>query len=97
SLQRWFNSAWRKADRFDVIEAEYKGRCDALLRRGMSVPIEDDVPPIEPTVRRTRGLSEHQLRQLRTYDNFWIEAGGLGYNLGPGVPGNQLDMTRYTR
>jgi hypothetical protein len=97
SLQRWFNRAWRTADRFDVIEAAYKARCDAMLRRGTAVPIEDDVPPPEPTARRTRGLTEQQLRQFRTYDNFWIEAGGLGSNLGPGIPGNQLDATRYTR
>ena len=97
SLRTWFNRAWRTADQFDVIEAAYKARCDALLRSGTAVPIEDDVPPAEPTPRLTRGLTEQQLRQLRTYDSLWIEAGGLGYNLGRGVPGNQLDMTRYTR
>ena len=96
-LQRWFNSAWRSADRYNDIAEEYKSRCDALLRREAAVPVEDDVAPLERTPRKARGLSQQQLRQLRTYDNFWIEAGGLGYNLGAGIPINQLDMTRYTR
>jgi hypothetical protein len=97
SLQGWFNNAWRAAANFQDIAETYKRRCDELVRTRTAVPIEDDITPAEPTPRRIRGLSEEQIRQLRTYDNFWIEAGALGANLGPGIPGNQLDMTRYTR
>jgi len=96
-LQAWFNSAWRAATRYEDIAEIYKRRCDEVVRTRTAVPIEDDVLPTEPTPRRDRGLSEAQIRKLRTYDNFWIEAGSLGANLGRGIPGNQLDMTRYTR
>lgn len=96
-LTSWFNDAWRTADELRAIEMDYKAHCDALLRSRNAIPVEDDITPPEPIPRKTRGLSDHQIRQLRTYENFWIEAGALGANLGRGVPGNQLDMTRYTR
>ena len=95
-LQNWFNSAWRDADSFASIQSAYQGRCGALAKQKRIVVTEDDVKPEEAVVSR-QGLSEIQLRQLRTYDNLWVEGGSLGSNLGPGKPGNQLDMTRYTR
>jgi hypothetical protein len=33
-----------------------------------------------------RALTEEQIRELRTFDNFWIDAGALGANLGAGKP-----------
>jgi hypothetical protein len=95
-IQKWFNGAWLTADSFASIRLAYQERCDALAKQKKSVLTEDDVKPEETPAGR-QGLSEIQLHQLRTYDNFWIEAGSLGANLGHGKPGNQLDMTRYTR
>jgi hypothetical protein len=62
------------------------------------VPTDDDSePPAARQHRRSAALTEEQIRQLRTFDNFWIEAGALGANLGRNVPGNQLDMKRFSR
>jgi hypothetical protein len=96
NLQKWFRAAWNDADSYDALHANYKARCDALVKDKKPVPTEDDAKPPEEAGAR-RGLSEIQMRQLRTYDHLWIEAGSLGANLGPGIPGNQLDMTRLTR
>jgi hypothetical protein len=99
-LLSWFDATWKEADSYDELKDAYVNRCKQLLqKRDMFVPTEDDLTPDEFTRVRVqrKPLSELQIRQLQTYDNFWIEAGALGGNLGPGKPGNQLDMTRYTR
>ncbi len=95
-LERWFNTAWNGADSLNSIKSLYQLRCDAQTKQKKFIATEDDVNPEDEITGRT-GLSEIQLRQLRTYGNLWVEAGALGSNLGAGRPGNQLDMRRYTR
>lgn len=97
TLTRWFQSAWNAADRYAAISRQYEDLCRRAARRQGLMPTEDDVTPPRPGNTARQGLSADQIRQLRTFDNFWIEAGALGANLGPGVPGNQLDMKRFTR
>lgn len=98
-LLAWFRQAWRNASPVNSsLRAQYEQRCKHLLKQGKAVPTEDDASPPEPSPRRRgKTLSEEQVRALRTFDNLWIEASALGANLGHGRPGNQLDMTRYTR
>lgn len=98
-LLKWFKDAWCHADIFSSsLSALYEKQCKNLLKQGRAVPTEDDAPPPDPGQGgRRKAVSREQIRALRTFDNFWIEAGVLGANLGRGIPGNQLDMVRYTR
>jgi hypothetical protein len=98
-LLRWFRTAWKEANPYSELKAVYVNRCKQLLKKtNKFFPTEDDLTPEQFKKRvQKKSLSELQIRQLRTFDNFWIQAGALGANLGPGKPGNQLDMTRYTR
>lgn len=95
-LKGWFRRAWAEADAYSSLQSDYERRCESLVREEKMVPTEDDAPP-RPDVSPGRGLSAFQIRQLRTFNNLWIQAGALGGNLGRGLPGNQLDMTRHTR
>lgn len=97
TLTDWFRSAWRTADDYEHLRQQYEGLCRRKAKQQALVPIEDDVPPPRPDEITGKGLSEYQIRQLRTLDHLWIEAGALGANLGRGIPGNQLDMKRFTR
>jgi len=92
-LLQWFDSAWTSATPYKEIKDTYEARCRKRIKRGIAVPTEDDAKP--PVAQG--GLSEEQIRQMRSYSNFWIEAGALGANLGKDQPGNQLDMKRFSR
>jgi hypothetical protein len=98
-IVEWFRDAWNNASLFDTsLRIRYEERCKELLKQGKATPTEDDaVPALPPARGRGKALSDDQIRALRTFDNLWIEAGALGANLGRGIPGNQLDMTRHTR
>jgi hypothetical protein len=97
-LLAWFEDSWGRASDFASLVDGYRQRCKRLLKDGRSTPTDDDGQPVSPTeARRRRTLTDSQIRALRTFDSLWIEAGALGANLGRGVPGNQLDMTRYMR
>lgn len=98
-LLSWFSAEWKKADPYSKLKDVYVKRCkQSLKNKDKFVPTEDDLTPEKFKKRAQKKLlSELQIRQLQTFDNFWIQAGGLGSNLGPDKPGSQLDMTRYTR
>src|SRR5262249_13620078 len=97
-LMSWFSDAWRQADTYSSLNQAYESICRNRIRTRQIVPTEDDNRPRDVIAARGRGpLTEGQIRQLRTFDNFWIDAGALGANLGRGIPGNQLDMKRFTR
>jgi hypothetical protein len=97
-LLKWFRTTWERADPYAAIRSAYESTCKTRARTRSLAPTDDDLqPPESPTSGQKRGLTEQQIRQLRIFDNFWIEAGALGANLGRGVPGNQLDMKRFTR
>lgn len=91
-LMNWFDSTWRSATPYADINAIYTKKAEKAIKDRQAVPTDDDVNPPDHRAR-----DESQLRKLCTYDNLWIDAGGLGNNLGKGKPGNQLDMRRYTR
>jgi len=93
-LREWFKTAWNNGSRLPAVLGGYEAICRTRIRKDKIVPTEDDVVISE---WRGRGLSEAQLRQARSFDNLWIEAGILGANLGAEHPGNQLDMKRGTR
>jgi hypothetical protein len=98
ALLRWFGAEWRKADPYHEIADRYEAACRDRVRSKTIVPTDDDAKPTVGVDRaRGRTLTEEQIHELRTFQNFWIDAGALGANLGSGVPGNQLDMKRYTR
>jgi len=98
-LLSWFYAEWEKANPYSKLKDVYIARCkQSLKNKDKFVPTEDDLTPEQFKKRvQKKPLSELQIRQLQTFDNFWIQAGALGGNLGPDKPGNQLDMTRYTR
>lgn len=97
-LLRWLEQEWRRADRYDALADDYESICRERIKKRNFVPTDDDNRPPEESGRSSRAaLTEQQIRQLRTFDRFWIDAGALGANLGRGRPGNQLDMKRFTR
>ena len=97
NLDQWFATAWNEAHGYADLQTRYEALCRQRVRQRLAVPTEDDNSPPEPAPNRKPPLTEEQIRQLRTFDTLWIEAGVLGGNLGRGRPGNQLDMKRFTR
>lgn len=98
SIVKWFAVAWKDAARLKDIYDGYARIVRATVRKRRAAPTEDDTrPPDLPRTSHRKSLTEEQIRQLRSFDNFWIDAGPLGANLGHGIPGNQLDMKRFTR
>lgn len=94
----WYRNAWDSADDVDAIAATYETICQKRVRVDKFAPTDDDMtPPAHEGVTEGRSLSGQQIREFRTFKNFWIDAGALGANFGRGIPGNQLDMKRFTR
>ena len=90
----WFEQIWSQSDPLADILTPYRNQYEAREHLQSPVPTEDDSTPL-PTTRR--GLSEKQLRQLRACRHLWIEAGKLHANRGPGMAGNQLMLSAFTR
>lgn len=97
TVTKWFESAWKVADAYGKLRRKYENLCRRRARENAHIPIDDDVPAPKPDGISRQQLSTTQIRQLRTLDHLWIDAGSLGANLGRGIPGNQLDMKRFTR
>lgn len=91
-LRSWFDDAWRRATPCSVLIDRYA----SLAKRNVNMVVATDLDEDSQTPIR-RGLSPLQIKELRAYDHFWIDAGALGANLGHGRPGNQLDMPRFCR
>ncbi len=96
-VTNWFRTAWKMADGYEKLRREYERLCHRRARENAHIPTDDDVPAPKPDGTARQQLSAAQIPQLRTLDHLWIEAGSLGANLGRGIPGNQLDMKRFTR
>jgi len=96
-MMEWYHKAWGSADDFGDIAASYEAICRERVRNDRIVAADDDTKPPDEAPADRRSLTEDQIRELRTFDNFWIDAGALGANLGAGIPGNQLDMKRFSR
>lgn len=97
TVTKWFRTAWKAADDYEKLRRDYERLCRRRARENAHIPTDDDVPPPKPDGTARQQLSVTQIRQLRTLDHLWIEAGALGANLRREIPGNQLDMKRFTR
>jgi hypothetical protein len=93
----WFERAWQSADPLGAVIDEYR-RLRVFRPRRVWVPPEEKSeanrlfsPPGGAEVAGDLGVLLRSARAL------WIETHELNHNLGPGRPGNQLDMTPGTR
>jgi hypothetical protein len=91
----WFEQVWRGATPLNRVLAAYRRQYERVPHLKAPTPTDEDVAPRSAGGRR--GLSPDQLRQLRACRYFWIEAGNLHENRGPGQPGNQLMLSRMMR
>ena len=91
----WFASVWDDAAPLtDAMLARYTSIFESIEKRKSPAPTEDDIasdPPIKGS------LKSIDLQKLRVCRHFWIEAGNITKNRGPGLPGNQLMMKRLSR
>jgi len=91
-LQVWFDGQWATADPYqDDLQSRYEAAYAVAPK--VPAPTDDDVAP----ATTPRGFTPTQLAGARRATKFWIEAGNLTPNLGPGVPGSQLMMRAMTR
>jgi hypothetical protein len=92
-LANWFDTSWLSSNPLRGLRAAYLTCYSDATEIAMNAPTDDDAF----AARSPRRLNEVHLRQLRAARFFWIQAGNLHLNRGPGVPGNQLMMTSLTR
>jgi HKD family nuclease len=99
-VQGWFNGLWSKGTPVNSVFNAYSSIYESVDHlRAPSATDDDlgDTDTLSTYAGRRGALSSVDLRQLRTCRRFWIEAGNLHLNRGPGAPGNQLMMSRMTR
>lgn len=94
SVRKWHRSLWTSATSYGSLEADYQ---DAYKRAFTSPPPTDDDCTDIDLVHSARSYGPQDLAKIRRASVFWIEAGNLTHNLGPGNPGNQLMMRGLTR
>jgi len=95
SAQNWYDGVWNAAVPFDTALADrYRNIYDDTANLRHPTPTDDDTIGEE---QRRGALTPEDLRKLRACSHFWIEAGNITRNLGPGRPGNQLMMKRLSR
>lgn len=94
-MRKWFSKAWGDSTLLTLpLLASYKEIFEHKDNLKAPTPTEDDVASNDTG----RGaLSSKDLQRLRVCGNFWIEAGNITPNFGPGLPGNQLMMKRLSR
>ena len=91
----WFATAWNDAAPLtDAMLGRYTDIFESVEKRKNPSPTEDDIASDHPT---TGSLKSADLQRLRVCRHFWIEAGNITKNRGPGLPGNQLMMKRLSR
>lgn len=91
----WFEQLWRTASPIGNVLQEYRRQYERSSQLIAPTPTDEDIAPL--SADRPRGLSAERLQQLRVCRFFWIEAGNLHANRGPGQPGNQLMLSRNMR
>jgi hypothetical protein len=98
-LASWFESLWAGGSKWAGLRQQYLDAYKTKTNLSLPTPTDDDSAETDDITLGTanRGFSAAQLRQLRAADTFWIEAGVLSKNRGPGNPGNQLMMRRFSR
>lgn len=95
ALRRWYSSVWKAATPLaPAVLEKYTKLFESVPNLSHPTITEDDLASGETT----RGaLSSKDLTKLRVCCNYWIEAGKITKNRGPGLPGNQLMMKRLSR
>lgn len=95
ALRDWFTTHWRNATTLNnALLKRYETIFESTPNLKHPVLTEDDVASSDAG----RGsLSSDALQKLRVCRHFWIEAGNITRNRGPGLPGNQLMMRRLSR
>ena len=91
----WFGELWEASSSLNEIVQGYATAYGAMENRREPVPLEEDEVPESAGGRQQ--LSGAQLRRLRVCTCFWVDAGRLHENRGPGRPGNQLMLKRNSR
>jgi HKD family nuclease len=91
----WVDSLWSKATPYSKIAQRYSEIC-AEAKQLASPAITDDDSSTSALVDQ-HSISADRLRKLRVAQRFWIEAGNLHANRGPGRAGNQLMLQRMSR
>lgn len=95
AMSRWFSATWRSAAPLGpVLLARYSQLFEHRENLKAPTPTDDDVAS---TGAGRGGLSTKDLQRLRVCRHFWINAGNITKNRGPGLPGNQLMMKRLSR
>jgi HKD family nuclease len=95
ALTQWFDDAWKNAEPLsDALLGSYRALYNSVDNLSNPIPTEDDVVTSDSS---RDALSSADLRKLRTCEHFWVEAGKITKNRGPGLPGNQLMMKRLSR
>lgn len=95
AMRTWFTATWGYATPLTApLLNSYRQLFGNKENLKAPVPTEDDVASTDTG----RGaLSTRELQKLRACEHFWIEAGNVTKNRGPGLPGNQLMMKRLSR
>lgn len=94
ATESWFDGLWRRATPYAGIRTQYKTRYGSALRT--PIPTSDDTTP--PSIGSGRMFKAEDLVKLRAASHFWIQTnGGVSKNRGPGLPGNQLMMSAFSR
>ena len=95
ALRRWYSGVWKEATPLNpAVLKRYTKLFESVPNLSHPSTTEDDLASGETT----RGaLSSKDLTKLRVCCNYWIEAGKITKNRGPGFPGNQLMMKRLSR
>ena len=95
SSREWFELLWDGAFQLSSpLLDDYSKIFGSVEARKKPSPTEDDIASDHPT----RGsLKTDDLKKLRVCRNYWIDAGNVTRNRGPGLPGNQLMMKRLSR
>jgi hypothetical protein len=88
---------WEQADPLDEVLEDYQGRWRASPVASRSQ--EDDTEGTQDEELELEGVLLHGVDAalVASARALWTSPGGVSRNLGPGVPGNQLDLPRGTR
>lgn len=93
--RNWFSDAWEEASPLtDETLSRYIDIFESVEKRNNPSSTEDDIATDHPD---KGSLKFSDLQRLRVCRYFWIEAGNVTRNRGPGHPGNQLMMKRLSR
>ena len=92
----WFDQHWRRATSFGSLSSDY-ALAHAAQQVARPTPTEDDAVESPYIGARANRFNQLDLMKLRSSQNFWVQAGALSRNRGPGNPGNQVMLRPFSR